>query len=125
MTEQEKQLLLVTLCSMLPYGVVVKATYKDGEGWKTNDRKLLGVYQHGGQVYLDGVYTSIDNVKPYLRPMSSMTEEEKGQVRDFWIDADTRTFAIRLIDFYNKNHFDYRGLIPKGLALEVPKEMYT
>lgn len=131
MTEQEKQLLLVTLCSMLPYGVVVKATYKDGEGWKTNDRKLLGVYQHGGQVYLDGVYTSIDNVKPYLRPMSSMTEEEKKEFHHVaslqrnYLGDDIFYTHWQIYDWLNKNYFDYRGLISKGLALEVPKEMYN
>lgn len=122
MTEQEKQLLLVTLCSMLPYGVVVKATYKDGEGWKTNDRKLLGVYQHDGQVYLDGVYTDIDKVKPYLRPMSSMTEEEEVIYEQLIKDVHYKpreSTCCKLISWLNENYFDHNYLIEKELAIAV------
>lgn len=88
MTKEEKELLTKVLCEQLLYGVIVNASYKDGDGWKNNDRKLLGVYQHDGQVYLDGVYTSIDNVKPYLRPLSSMTKEEKEELLTLLVGED-------------------------------------
>ena len=82
----------------------------------------------------------IDDVKPYLRPMSSMTEEEKreyfsfiGGVKPF--DCDFSAYPIEYnfiyehdinsyIDWLNKHHFDYHGLIEKGLVLEAPKGMY-
>ena len=88
-------------------------------------------------------YVRIDNVKLYLRPMSSMTNKEKADLEEYskqeldkyadnvlsHADKDTiRTSQIALmykdIDWYTKKHFDYRGLIPKGLALEAPEDMY-
>ena len=130
MAQEERELLHKDLCARLPYGVIVKAQYKDGEGWKTDDRKLLGLYTDG-QVYLDYVYTNIENIKPYLRPMSSMTEEEIKELSK--IDQKRIIFSARhltwhldgeIIDYLNEKMFDWRGLIPKGLALETKKEMY-
>lgn len=75
-------------------------------------------------------------IKPYLRPMSSMTEKEKTEldkaydtllenlksgVSGFNADAEATAFDV---DFYNSHHFDFRGLIEKGLALEAPEGMY-
>ena len=132
-------MLTKVLCEQLLYGVIVNASYKDGDGWKNNDRKLLGVYQHDGQVYLDGIYTSIDNVKPYIRPLSSMTEEEEAKLSNILpcgmsfsyttkeeliiytdCEGDNDHYFICFVevqDFLNAHHFDYRGLIPKGLAI--------
>lgn len=77
----------------------------------------------------------IDEVKPYLRPMSSMTEEEKKEYRNFiefsYNDYTSEskecvytTNVNNYVDWLNKNMFDYRGLIPLGLALEAPTGMY-
>lgn len=60
----------------------------------------------------------IEEVKPYLRPMSSMTEEEFEFVHNGHIEFWARE------DYCDKRHLDYRGLIPMGLALEAPKDMY-
>ena len=117
MTQEEKQLLLVDLCARLPYEIIVEATYKDGEGWKTEDRKLLGIYEDS-QVYVDAVYANIENVRPYLRPMSSMTEEERQEYGLVLCDE----LSINQYDWLNSHHFDYRGLIEKGFAIEVTKE---
>ena len=130
MTQEEKQLLLKDLYARLPYGVIVKATYKDGEGWKTENRKLLGIYEDS-QVYVDAVYTNIENVRPYLRPMSSMTEEERKEYNKYifygasiGLISNTAT-AYELIDWLNSHHFDYRGIIERGLALEASEDMYN
>ena len=135
MTQEDKDLLLKDLGARLSYKVVAQVTYKDGEGWKTEDRKVLGAYTDG-QVYVDCVYTNIKNVKPYLRPMSSMTEEERIELsclfggipdEDYiykpYTDIPYSTFG-EVIDWLNAHHFDYRGLIEKGLALEAPEGMY-
>lgn len=128
---EEKDLLLKDLCARLPYGVIVD--YKENEfetphwqittiypntfnGWIGYDKRVGAGSESGSRPF------NIGEVKPYLRPMSSMTEEEKEQIKDLWIDADINTHAIRLIDFYNKYHFDYRGLIDKGLAIEVTED---
>ena len=120
MTNAEKNLLLKALCGYLPYGVRMAD--------KENTNLAIPLYDFGcfsKETPLSMLNRIIDDGWiPYLRPMSSMTEEEKQQIRDFWIDADTKEFAIRLLDFYNQNYLDYRGLIPKGLALEAPKDMY-
>lgn len=132
MNPEDKELLLKDLCARLRSGVIVKVQYKDGEGWKVEDRKLLGIYEDG-QVYVDCVYTNIENVKPYLRPMSSMTEEEReefrkvGGVMSYNPQKDTwaiSAFTPEAYDWLNKNKFDYRGLIPMGLAIEAPEDMY-
>lgn len=127
MTQKENQLLLKDLCARLPYGV--KAQYN-------NKKEIFGdVEQIEASGDIDLSYydeeterwklccTSIDNIKPYLRPMSSMTEEEEKEYENCFQSDDT-TAATLLVDFYNKRHFDYRGLIPMGLALEAPKDMY-
>lgn len=140
MKKEDKELLLKDLSARTPYKVVAQVTYKDSEGWKTGDRKVLGVYTDG-QVYVDCVYTNIENVKPYLRPMSSMTEEEFLEYRDIkyskvtyrknWKRFDVGKFhnvgiipIEEYLDWLNGHHFDYRGLIERGLVLEAPEEMY-
>lgn len=131
MTQEDKELLLKDLCSRLPYGVIVNAHYKDGDGWKNNDRKLLGVYQHDGQVYLDGVYTTIDNVKPYLRPLFSMTEEEQFQLgkllgaASYNMLKENYSSLKELLEYVYKNHIDLFGLIPMGFAVEASEGMYN
>ncbi len=119
MTQEEKELLLKDLCGRLPYGVHLFTNSKHHIRLLTISNDI----DYNEQYWINGLY-DVDEIKPYLRPMSSMTEEEKEQTRDLWIDADTKIHAIRLIDFYNKNHFDYRGLIEKNLALEAPEGMY-
>lgn len=122
MTQEDRKLLLKDLCARLPYGVCVHIRYKTGEPCygKLTLRDI--------QWLID---SKIENIKPYLRPMSSMTKEED---KEFWeiIDnygSDTNAFdGFELgddVDWLNTHHFDYRGLIEKGLALEAPEGMYN
>jgi hypothetical protein len=85
--------------------------------------------------YIDE-FVPIHCIKPYLRPMSSMTEEEKKEYRKV-CELDTEILTNHPMngepfpalynsqDWLDKNMFDYRGLIPLGLALEAPKDMYN
>ena len=115
MTNEEKQLLLKDLCGRLPYGVKVERLSKI--------LKLISVrpsYRYCLECELEeGVNMSydIDDIKPYLRPMSSMTEEERKEQYKFsaWNN-------IEYYDWLNSYHFDYRGLIPRGLAIAVTEE---
>lgn len=78
----------------------------------------------------------VEFIKPYLRPMSSMTEEEKKElsnIRPYLIDKNDNIIGVQCNsfiqiseyqDWLNEHHFDYRGLIPMGLALEAPEDMY-
>lgn len=103
MIQEEKDLLLKDLCARLPYGVKIQNTISKD------------VYNLFEMMYCLPVALAT-NFRPYLRPMSSMTEEEKRQ--------EDNTVMMFLQDFYNSRHLDYRGLIEKGLALEAPKGMY-
>ena len=119
MTQEEKQLLLKDLCARLPYGVIVQiqGRYDDGEEYIREtefDSPMFG--------YL---YDDEKTIIPYLRPMSSMTFKE---TREFLFVKNNGEgeylLTIDKQDWLNKNHFDYRGLIPMGLALEATEEMY-
>lgn len=128
MTNEEKQLLIKDLCARLPHGVKV---------WRQGGTYVISCIDIEKQrVYLKvdfeatrGWWFDIEEVKLYLRPMSSMTEEEEREVRILWNEdfADKISWYHcypKTTDFYNKHHFDYRGLISMGLALEAPPEMY-
>lgn len=112
MTQAEKELLTKDLCARLPYGVKVKVKYYD-DVWK-----LLAIYTNGTTyVTRDIGYpieTYFEDCKPYLFPLSSMTEEQKTSHN--FLKNSAYANPIKLINFYHKNHFDYNGLIPKGLA---------
>ena len=123
MTQEEKQLLFKDLCARLPYHVRVKVWLEDGD----TEKGPLDLQHNYGDVLLDAFhYNKITKIKPYLRPMSNMTEEEKKQYQVFTpiVEVVFEDDASRLIDWLNAHHFDYRGLIEKGLALEAPEGMY-
>ena len=130
MTQEDKELLLKDLCSRLPYGVNILH-----EGWNfewddelSTVEKVVGIDEdfiytkvintHNGEEYRDDKWP-IDTFddKLFLRPMSSMNEEQNKEwlytlSSDYHITYDT-------VDWLNKNHFDYRGLIPMGLAIDA------
>lgn len=122
MTQENKELLLQDLCARLPHGV--KVDIPDlFISTKTNVEVLNEIFcGDDGEFRCNGSGMLIKHVRPYLFPMSSMTEEQK---REFDISMDMGYAAAynaevncanRMIDFFNKNHIDYRGLIPMGLA---------
>ena len=119
MTQEEKQLLLKDLCARLPYGVYVQrnSTY--------NPTKKLIERFSAEEGVVDITYKTIERLgyKPYLRPMSSMTKEEMGGYQAFF-NYDGVEYPEEYIDWLNAHHFDYRGLIEKGLAFEATKDMY-
>ena len=140
MTQKEKQLLLQDLCARLLYGVICHyncmAEYDTMVIQKANCiNKLEGIIPFNGQIgYMvggDKVNALSGDIKPYLRPMSSMTEEERKDMGKIvttvyggTVVDDDFVNVIKYIDWLNEHHFDYRGLIEKGLALEAPEGMY-
>ena len=125
MTQEDKQLLLVDLCARLPYGVKIELTWwVMGEGTYINTTLEP---DHIEQFLNDE--DGDTEIKPYLRPMSSMTEEEKKEYQSLCEihtdhDADDNVTyyyfdTIESFDWLNKNMFDFRGLIPEGLALST------
>lgn len=130
MTTEEKQLLIADLCARLPYRVECKINYtfnNETTDWEdvesTCDDIITKINFDTKEVFSDWLseYSSIDDVKPYLRPMSSMTEEERGVSEQVYKNGGFWAH----FDWLNAHHFDYRGLIEKGLALEAPHEMYN
>ena len=116
MTQEEKHLLLVDLCARLPYEVKVEID-------EYNISVLKGI--DGDTISTDrGINYPLRLVKPYLRPMSNMTEEEWEDFNNYrGVDGVLMPIANEL-DWLNEHHFDYRGLIEKGLALEASEGMY-
>lgn len=121
MTNEDKELLLKDLCSRLPYIPIIQIEEHD---W--NNLHIDAYDTPFKSYYLVPFIIGEIEFKPYLRPMLSMTDEEN---RDFFrnrASAPNKPFAMTAIDidWLNARHFDYRGLIDKGLALEAPKDMY-
>lgn len=135
MEEKDKQLLITDLCARLPYGVWVECC---GVSGKLDNIWLTHFYNGGNTVvdvngntdfFHDSDYFDITKIKPYLRPMSSMTDDEDKEFAllqtDFYVDGWLYPIpATNMINWLNKHYFDYRYLIEKGLALEAPKDMY-
>lgn len=129
MTKEDKQLLLKDLAARLPYNVHIFTNSKHHIRLLTISRDL----DYDEQYWINGLY-DIDEVKPYLRPMSSMTKEEYKEFNDQIYKAkpysDGKSYNVYEVtglnvDWLNAHHFDYRGLIEKGLAIEAPKGMYN
>ncbi|MBP5722092.1 MAG: hypothetical protein J6X18_00710 [Bacteroidales bacterium] len=127
MTQEEKQLLLKDLCTRLPYGVLIEVDYLCNEEWQSKyptnkDVDTLKTIDLNEELVVTNGYSSydIEEIKPYLRPMSSMTEEEEWKY-NYIKENHTNWEAY---DYLNSIHIDYRGLIPMGLAIEAPKGMY-
>ena len=140
MTQEEKSLLFKDLCTRLPHHVRVKVWLKDG----TTEEGFLDLEHNYADVLQDAFYyNKIKDIKPYLRPMSSMTEEEDAifnnisnkdrgyeEDEDGWIRCDSihtkwgvcPDGCAKLLDYLNSIHIDYRGLIEKGLAVKVTAE---
>ena len=130
MNNEEKQLVKIDICGRLPYNV-------RGE---VGACKNCIIYPHDIEDFEKDERTII----PYLRPMSSMTEDESAELSNIiseWFDKElfylteepfleyalskiNYSISPKLFDWLNAHHFDYRGLIPKGLALEAPEGMY-
>lgn len=123
-TQEQKEFLLKDLCARLPYGVKVQTTYISP---KTKKRQDVGIDVLSA-VEISMLIDGYEEHKPYLFPLSSMTDEQKqylknrfcydwnGEPYDLWICQIEIGNVDELIDWFHKNHIDYRCLIPMGLA---------
>lgn len=117
MTPEDKDLLLKDLCARLPYGVICKDDYIKIEG------KLSQIGINYDMCLLSDVYGKtewayIPNCKPYLFPLSSMTEEQEEELRKLCTFNCLDYLTPEAVDWLNKNHFDFRNLIGRGLAID-------
>lgn len=153
MTQKEKELLLQDLCTRLPYGVKcyvpVENCTMELTGKRLNylcfHKDIWGTdYSHELEIVIDPLNDANNGyiVKPYLRPLSSMTDEESAELSNIiskWFDRElfylteepfleytlskiNYSISPLLFDWLNRKHFDYRGLIERSLAIEVTKE---
>ena len=134
MTQENKDLLLRDLSARLPYGVEVK--------YDNSICEVLAIDTYNEEVTIwkssgNSPKVKLEKVKPFLLPLSSMTEEEKEELKQehikdqkLYVECLTRAAkgdsSIRgkviihyAMDWCNANHFDYRGLIEKGLAIDA------
>ena len=139
MMQYEKDLLLKDLCARLPYGVKVLCL-RDFNHTCYN-LKMIDIEDNEVYLTIDEPYTNryaeIKTIKPYLFPLSSMTEEQYNEIQTIsgkdcmehmeiekeWRNNSPFThlplYQHRVIEFFHKYHFDYRGLIPMGLAIDA------
>jgi hypothetical protein len=129
--------LIKDLCSRLPYNCIVSIAEGGIDGIQWTAATLNSYLLH--QIMEEDAW---EYIKPYLRPMSSMTDEEKEELKAL-CDEDLSEFAghimkghglsrdglymfdkLRQLDWLNRHHFDFRGLIDKGLAIEIDNETY-
>lgn len=128
MKEEDKKLLLRDLCARLPYRV--KGNYQNSDDELLRSVTIMYRYLETNGMVMTG------DIKPYLFPLSSMTEEQKEELENLGWHFDNLEIhnvsecfgtyreyvahldCFELIDWLNKNHFDYRGLIEKGLAID-------
>lgn len=123
MTQEDKDLLLKDLSARLLYGVKGIITYD-----KSNTTFTVEGIDNNVLHLSDAEDCYVEDFKPYLRPMSSMTEEEKRELFEIGCEGNIEHpygLYFRCQDWLNAHHFDYRGLIEKGLALEAPEGMYN
>lgn len=129
MTDKQKKILLQELCCRLPYGVICNVPFNKAEqklqgiiGTDLNDIRLI--FEKDDDLVCE---CYLSEVKPYLRPMESMTEDEKKfyAVLCRMDDEYTQPYnSCHLVDWLLEHHFDWRGLIKVDLALPAPDGMY-
>ena len=138
MTQEDKELLLKDLCARLHYDVMVRRYVYTTPVDSIQSVELLDLG------WLEELYAEEAEFKPYLFPLSSMTEEQKQEflsvagyeIREEDCGRHTETYYYDMvghehnfypncdaIDWLNAHHFDYRGLIEKGLALDATEKM--
>lgn len=134
MTQEDKELIFKELCARLPYHVKCKIWLKDG----TTEEGLLDLQHNYGNVLQDAFYyNKIKDIKPYLFPFSSITEEQLFEVQEILgkneieigdgflsiIDSGRNTITyleiLAVLEWFYKNHFDVNNLIPMGLAIDA------
>ena len=148
MTQEDKELLLKDFCARLPYKVKVKVVNEDILLYNYEVGFIIGKESINDECFIiqcsnDDYILSYDEFKPYLLPLSSMTEEQLYEIKEitefkynhntlelvkwtethttleFWLEEVPQYSVIEVFDWLNKNHFDYRCLIEKGLAIDA------
>ena len=121
MTQEDKELLLKDLCARLPYNVICQVEFKENGKYNSKVMLLSGIFTDEAYFTTKGGSIYSNEYKPYLFPLSSMTEEQKQEyqhITERWM-YDSSYSISDSIDWLNANHFDYRNLIQMNLAIDA------
>ena len=121
MTQEDKEILLKDLCARLPYNVICQVEFKENGKYNSKVMLLSGIFTDEAYFTTKGGSIYSNEYKPYLFPMSSMTDYQKSDyqfITERWMNDPSHSISDS-IDWLNKNHFDYRCLIEKGLAIDA------
>ena len=143
MNKEEKELLLRDLCNRLPYNVMCQVEFKEDGKYNSKVMLLSGIFTDEAYFTTKGGSIYSNEYKPYLFPLSSMTDKQAKEIQEIvgnpdnaciirktdglelWlnsIDTDPTIWVDTIFEvqnYFNKNHLDYRGLIEKGLAIDA------
>ena len=125
MTQEDKELLLKDLCARLPYNVICQVEFKENGKYNSKDMLLSGIFTDEAYFTTKGGSIYSNEYKPYLFPLSSMTEEEKEeycqlQQRVIYnskgvVNEDVKNY----INYCYKKHLDINNLIQMELAIDA------
>ena len=137
MTREEKELLLKDLCARLPYNVICQVEFKENGKYNSKVMLLSGIFTDEAYFTTKGGSIYSNEYKPYLFPLSSMTEEQLFEVQEILgkneikieddflriVDSDRNTISyleiLALLEWFYKNHFDVNNLIYMELAINA------
>ena len=126
MTQKDKELLLKDLCARLPYNVICQVEFKENGKYNSKVMLLSGIFTDEAYFTTKGGSIYSNEYKPYLFPLSSMTDKEWEDYQKIrmidWVHGDINGTFINaglIVDWLNAHHFDYRSLIEKGLAIDA------
>ena len=121
MTQENKELLLKDICARLPYNVICQVEFKENGKYNSKVMLLSGIFTDEAYFTTKGGSIYSNEYKPYLFPLSSMTEEQKQEyqhITERWM-YDSSYSISDSIDWLNAHHFDYRNLIQMNLAIDA------
>ena len=143
MNKEDKALLVKDLCARLPYNVMCQVEFKEDGKYNSKVMLLSGIFTDEAYFTTESGSIYSNEYKPYLFPLSSMTEKQLYELKEatdfkyndntlelvewtethrtleFWLEEVPQYKVIEIFDWLNRNHFDYRCLIEKGLAIDA------
>ena len=120
MTQEDKELLFKDLYARLPYNVICQVEFRESGKYQSKSMFLSGVFTDEAYFTTESGSIYSNEYKPYLFPLSSMTDEQEEEYNDLnCCELGCFPHTEEALDYLIKNHFDYRGLIEKGLAIDA------
>ena len=120
MTQEDKEILLKDLCARLPYNVICQVEFRESGKYQSKSMFLSGVFTDEAYFTTESGSIYSNEYKPYLFPLSSMTDEQEEEYNDLnCYELGCFPHTEEALDYLIKNHFDYRGLIEKELAIDA------